>query len=188
MVLSVIGETDKRPFMYTLLKMCQALGDVLLVTNNRHYARLIEEPEEDIDGLAGYFQNVFIAVTDSTPDEASQEIGYNANDYEYIIYDHKVDATGDCILYIAGEEMSEEENEMLSYLEEDTDYKVISFGFGKKNKIPYTAKMFMNCEIVESKKILLPIDAKITSILAKIMSEYIGMPAKSLEKVVNSKK
>ena len=48
MILSVIGDTDKRPIMYTLLKVCQYLGDVLLVTNDRHYARLIEQPEEDV--------------------------------------------------------------------------------------------------------------------------------------------
>ena len=34
MILSVIGDTDKRPIMYTLLKVCQYLGDVLLVTND----------------------------------------------------------------------------------------------------------------------------------------------------------
>lgn len=30
MIISVIGETDKRPFMYTLLRICQYMGDVLL--------------------------------------------------------------------------------------------------------------------------------------------------------------
>ena len=48
MIISVIGETDKRPFMYTLLRICQYMGDVLLVSDDRHYKRLIEEPEEDV--------------------------------------------------------------------------------------------------------------------------------------------
>lgn len=187
MVLSIIGETEKRPFIYTLLKMCQTFGDVLLVTSDRRYARLIEEPEDDIDGMAGYFQNVFIVVTDSTPDEASMEIGYNLDDYECVIYDHKVDATGDCIIYIAGAEMSESENEMLSYLEEGTDYTTIGFGFGK-NKIPYTTKMFMNCELVEAKKVLLPIDPHITTAVAKCLSKDLNMPVRALEKIVNTKK
>ena len=72
MIISVIGETDKRPFMYTLLRICQYMGDVLLVSDDRHYKRLIEEPEEDVEVYAGHFQNTFIVVTDKTPDEAMQ--------------------------------------------------------------------------------------------------------------------
>lgn len=131
MILSVIGDTDKRPIMYTLLKVCQYLGDVLLVTNDRHYARLIEEPEEDVEVTAGHFQNIFIVVTDKTPDEASQAVGYRVDDYEFIIYDNKVDVAGDSIIYVAGCEMSDTEYSMLSYLEEG-DYITINFGFGKR--------------------------------------------------------
>lgn len=187
MILSIVGETDKRPVMYTILKVCQYLGDVLLVTNDRHYARLIEEEEEDVEVMAGHFQNVFIVVTDLTPDEASVEVGYNTDDYEYIIYDNKIDAEADMTIYVAGCEMSERESEMLDYMEEGEDYQVINFGFGKKNKIPYTGKMFENCELIEGKKILLPVDAKISAMVIKLLSEEVGVPAKTLEKVVNSK-
>lgn len=187
MILSVIGDTDKRPFVYTILKVCQALGDVLLVTNNRHYARLIEEPEEDVDAIAGHFQNTMIVVTDMTPDEASEVVGYNAEDYEYIIYDNQLDAEGDLTLYIAGCDMSDREKEFLEYLEDGVDYHTIRFGFGKKNVIPYTAKMFQACEIVEGKHLLVPVDAKITSALCKLLADSFGMPAKNLEKVVNKK-
>ena len=185
MILSVIGETDKRPVMYTLLKMCQYLGDVLLITNDRHYARIIEGVEEDVEVIAGHFQNVFIVVTDLTPDEASQAVGYNNDDYEYIIYDNKIDPDGDITIYVAGCEMSVWESEELEYFEED-EYSTIRLGFGKGN-IPLTGKMFQNCEIIEGKKILIPVDPRISATLVKLLSSALGVPPKTLEKVVNSK-
>lgn len=187
MILSVIGDTDKRPIMYTLLKVCQYLGDVLLVTNDRHYARLIEQPEEDVEVTAGHFQNIFIVVTDKTPDEASQAVGYVAEDYEFIIYDNKVDVAGDVIIYVAGCEMSDAEYSALGYLEEG-DYITINFGFGKKNVIPYTGKIFSNCELVEGKHVLIPIDNKISTEVIKIMSPRVNVPEKTLTKAVMTSK
>lgn len=188
MILSIIGETEKRPIMYTILKVCQYLGDVLLITNDRHYARLIEEVEEDVEVVAGHFQNIFIVVTDLTPDEASQSVGYNVDDYEYIIYDNKVDPESDITLYVEGCEMSAWESEILEYLEEGEDYQTIGFGFGKKNKVPYSTKMFINCELIEGKKMLLPVDPKVSAMVIKLLAPELGVPAKTLEKVVNSKK
>lgn len=188
MILSVVGDTDKRPIMYTLLKVCQYLGDVLLVTNDRHYARLIEEPEEDVEIIAGHFQDIFIVVTDKTPDETSQAVGYVPEDYEFIIYDNKVDVSGDAIIYVAGCEMSEAEYSALGYLEEE-DYITINFGFGKKNVIPYTGKMFMNCELTEGKHVLVPIDNKISTDVVRILSPLVNIPEKTLMKaVMNNKK
>ena len=154
MIISVIGETDKRPFMYTLLRICQYMGDVLLVSDDRHYKRLIEEPEEDVEVYAGHFQNTFIVVTDKTPDEAMQAVGYEPEDYEFVIYDNQIDATSDLIVYVTGDSMSEWEKEQLDYLEEG-DYITIGLGFGKKNMVPYSTNMFKNVELVESKLSLL---------------------------------
>lgn len=187
MVISLIGDTDKRPFLYTLLKICQFLGDVLLVTNDRHLARLIEDEEDDVEVIAGHFQNTLVVVTDATPDDARILVGYNNEDYEYIIYDNTLDADGDLILYIAGCEMSERERDMLEYLEEGTDYHTIPFGFGKKNNIPYNGKMFYNCEIVEGKKVLIQIDSKISAALIKLLSPLLNIPEKTLSKAVMGK-
>lgn len=186
MVLSIIGETDKRPVIYSLLKVCQYLGDVLLVTNNRHYTRLIEEREEDLEVIAGHFQNIFIVVTDKTPDEASQAIGYTSDDYEFIIYDNKMDTSGDVIIHVAGCEMSEWEYSFLEYLNEE-DYHTINLGFGKKNVIPLTGKMFANCELVEGKRTLLPIDTKLTGTIVKLLSPLVNIPEKTLVKAVMKK-
>lgn len=186
MVISIIGETDKRPIVYTLLKICQFLGDVIFITNDRHYARLIEDKEEGLEVSSGHFQNTFIVVTDKTPDEAHMDVGYNNEDYDYVIYDNKLDSSGDLILYVKGCEMSKWEDFQLGYMDAD-DYTTISFGFGKKNVIPYTAAMFKNCELVEGKKTLLPIDSKITTVITKIMAPLVEIPEKTLVKAVMQK-
>lgn len=186
MIISVIGETDKRPFMYTLLRICQYMGDVLLVSDDRHYKRLIEEPEEDVEVYAGHFQNTFIVVTDKTPDEAMQTVGYEPEDYEFVIYDNQIDATSDLIVYVTGDSMSEWEKEQLDYLEEG-DYITIGLGFGKKNMVPYSTNMFKNVELVESRKTLLAIDSKLSVMVAKILAPDIGIPEKTMLKALGGK-
>lgn len=184
MVISVIGETDVRPFIYTLMKICQGLGDVLVVTNDRRYMRFIEyEGERSDEFVSGHFQNTTIIITDGTPDEAQVAVGYDSDDYEFIIYVNKLDADSDLMLYVQGMEMSEWEEEVLEYLEEGTDYQIIHFGFGK-NKIPMTSKMFMNCEVMESKKVLIQIDPNVTKVLCGIMSKELNIPANTLAKAV----
>lgn len=186
MVISVIGETDKRPFMYTLLMICQYMGDVLLVSDDRHYKRLIEEPEEDVEIYAGHFQNTFIVVTDKTPDEASQSVGYESDDYEFVIYDNLIDVTSDLIIYVTGDSMSEWEKEQLDYLEEG-DYVTIGLGFGKKNMVAYSTAMFKNVELVESRKTYLPIDSKLSAMVAKVLAPHIGIPEKTMLKALGGK-
>ena len=43
MQISIFGRTDKRACIYTLLKTLQPMGDVAVVTNNRHFMRLTED-------------------------------------------------------------------------------------------------------------------------------------------------
>lgn len=184
MIVSIIGDTDKRPVIYTLLKIFQTLGDVVLITNERHYGRLIEK-EEEIEGIvkAGYFQNTFIAVTDKTPDEARVAIQCNKDDYDYIIYDNKIEPECDKIIYIAGCEMSESEKDMLGDFEED-EYVTIGLGFGKKNMVKYSVNMFTNCELIEGKHTLLNVDNNLTNVVLKVVAPYLGFPAKTVEKAI----
>lgn len=187
MIISVIGETDKRPVIYTLLRVCQFMGDVLIVTNDRHYKRLIEHPEMDVEVYAGHFQNTFIVVSDATPDEVSQAVGYNATDYDYIIYDGQLDAASDVVVFVAGSDISDAENDMLDYLDEG-DYVTIGLGFGKKNAVPYSNNMFKNVELIEAKRTLLQVDSKLSAMVAKILSGPMGIPEKTMLKALGGGK
>lgn len=61
MQITVFGRTDKRACIYTLMKILQPLGDVAVITNNRHFTRLTED-----GGDFGFYQNISIFVTDVT--------------------------------------------------------------------------------------------------------------------------
>lgn len=183
MIVSVIGETEKRPILYTLLKVFQHLGDVLIISNDRHLGRLIETEDSDTGEVrAGHFQNTFIVITDKTPDEAKAEVGYEEDDYEFIIYDNKLEVESSLILHVTGSAVSSAEEDTFSYLDKN-DYVTIALGFGKGN-IPYTANMFKNCELVEGKKTLLQIDPNVTSRLVKLLSPLLNTDVKTLTKVV----
>lgn len=186
MVISVIGDTDKRPIMYTLLNLCQKLGDVLLVTKESRYSRFVEDDDTGDDLVSGFFQNVYIIISSLSADEVQSEAGYNRDDYEYIIYDNILDSDSDLILYVQGCEKTLREESVLEYLD-DSEYTTWYFGFGKKNKIQVTSKMYLNCEVCEAKKVLLPIDNKLNSMVCKLIAQHSNIPEKNLLKLMNSK-
>lgn len=178
MIVAVYGETDKRPVIYTLIKLFQRLGDCCLISDNRHYKRLL-----DTDTNTGHYQNVFITVTDASPDEVFSEIGYESIDFENMIFDNTIPDNADLIIFVQGCSISENESDTLEYL---SSYETIGLGFGK-NMIPYTVTMFKNVELIEGKKHLLEIDKKLTHKLATILSEHLNMSAKNICKVVAKK-
>jgi len=110
MKIGFLGLTEKRPFLYTTLKILQGLGDsVLFVTTNLQYARLIMDEDyelEDIDGVfkAGAFQNTTIIVTSLTMDDLGPN-GLNVinpDEFQHCIYDNQVGAEVDYTLFIKG--------------------------------------------------------------------------------------
>lgn len=181
MVISLLGATDKRPVIYTLMKLFQTLGDTMLVTNDRHLKRLIDE-----EGNPGHFQNILIYVTDSSPDEVFAELGYDHNSFEFIIYDctEIVPDYTDMLIYVGSSgKISEDEETLLSMFPE---YKTINLGFGEKC-IPYTVDMFKHVELTEGLKHLGPCNPQIAQRLATFLTEPLKIPVKTILKVVTGK-
>ena len=181
MVISVVGETDKRPVIYTLMRLFQQLGDCALITNDRHLRRLIEN-----GGDVGHFQNIFIAVTDASQDEVFATIGYSKNDFENLIFDcyDQIPEYSDMVIYVGGAGGISEDLQVL--LDMQSEYKTINLGFGDKN-IPYTKEMFVACEMTEGLKHFVPINPQIASRIATFLTEPLNIPAKDIVKVVMSK-
>lgn len=178
MIVAVYGETDKRPVIYTLMKLFQKLGDTCLVSNDRHYKRLLPDNES-----MGNYQNVFIAVTEATPDEVFSEMGYDEDDFENLIFDNTFPENTDLIIFVEGCEVTELERETLEYVGE---YSTIGLGFGK-NVVPYTADMFKRIEIIEGKKFLTEVDKRVTHKVAELVSKPLNMPVSSICKVVSKR-
>lgn len=178
MIVAVYGKTDKRPVIYTLMKLFQKLGDTCLVSDDRHYTRLLNDGEN-----VGHYQNVFVAVSDAMPDEIFEEIGYTDEDFENFIFDNTIPDNADLIIFVEGCEISEIEKETLEYIE---NYITIGLGFGK-NSVPYSVDMFKNVELVEGKKLLVEVDKKLTKKIADALSKTLNMPASAICKVVSKR-
>lgn len=181
MVIAVLGQTDKRPVIYALTKLFQTLGSAAIFTADRHYKRLIDNGTN-----IGHYQNVFIAVTDASPDEIFKEVGYNQVDFEHIIYDciDQVPDYFDELVYVGGAGGPTEEEQII--LDMYPTHKKINLGFGEKN-IPYTVDMFKWVEQVEGLQHLGPVPAQIAQRIATLTTERIKMPAKNIIKVVSAK-
>lgn len=178
MIVAVYGETDKRAVIYTLMKLFQKLGDTCLVSNDRHYKRLLPDGEN-----MGHYQNVFIAVSDAMPDEIFAEMGYDDADFENMIFDNTIPPNTDVIIFVEGCEISPLETETLEYLD---SYETIGFGFGK-NMIPYTVDIFKKIETIEGKKFLCEVDKRLTKKVAEILSKPLNMPVQAICKVVSKR-
>lgn len=180
MKIVVYGSTDTRPFIYTLLKMLQPLGDIALFTDNLHYRRLIENGSE-----SGSFENNFIVSSSESILDIMEEYKLDDDEFEYYIYDNKIPEEYDLFLYICGCKPMDYEEETLEYL--DDNYTRVNFGFGDRN-IPYTVEMFKRCEQIESNRLLMEVDPKISKKLAEIMHSFINMSPYDLRKVVSKRR
>lgn len=174
----IYGETDKRPVIYTLLKLLQSLGDVALITTDRHFKRLT-------DGLdTGELEGIFISVGDYTPDDVFSALDMDVDDFEFVLYDGTIPEDHDSFIYVAGCNQSEEERDTLEYIDNPS---TLSLGYGK-NCIPYSVNMFKNIEEIEGFKSLKEVDPNVTKQVASIMAPILNMPANTIRKVVAKKR
>ena len=182
MVIAVVGRTDKRPVIYTLMKLFQSLGDCCVLTQDRHFRRLIE----DTDGYLGHIQNIMVSVSDASPDEIFVEMGYRKTDFEFIIYDciDLIPDESDLVIWVGGADgMTEDDETLLSMY---PGHKEINLGFGK-NAISYTVDMFKACETIEGLKHFVLPNQQIAQRLASFLTTYLNMSATNILKVVTKK-
>lgn len=198
MQITLLGQTDKRAVLYTLLRMCENLGDCAVVTNDRKLMRLMEEGPSD----QGTYRNIQIFVADTTPDDVWQDIGYAPSDFEFVFLDNIWSERTELTIYVKGAGDEEEDRYTLDMLEPE-DYVTIKMGspdkakgkkFGVKKKsedtsvsktynIPYEKAMLENLEHCEFYKELKQITQTATKVCAAIMAEHTNVPLKTLGKV-----
>lgn len=158
MTINVIGDCDKRPVLYTILKIAQTLGDVLLVTNRAMLRRLSDTGE-----TGGFYQNIMIAVTQDGIDDFFDSFEHQKNDFNTVIIDNIVAAESDVFVYVKGLNPTPEELELLETLE---NYEVIDMYKGKF----IDSKTYYNIEEFEALRDCCPMNAE----LAKAIGEILG--------------
>ncbi len=171
MIINIVGDCDKRPVLYTVMKICQTLGDTLLVTTDNRMLRLSDTRENQ-----GHYQNVMIAVATDGIDDFFEEFIYGPQDFANVIVDGMVSADADTTIYVKGLMPSEEEEDMLEYLDE---YSTIKLYEGKAASSP----MFLNCEKFEAFKTFAPINATIAAEVADALAKVANTSAVNLSKI-----
>lgn len=175
MVINIIGDCDKRAVLYTVLKICQTLGDVLLVSNSSRLMRLSDTKES-----YGHYQNVMVAITHDGFDDFLDNFEYDTNSFEYTVVDNITLAEADLVIYVEGLLQSEQEADMLEYIEE---YKTIPLYKGKL----FDANTCYNMEEFESMRTMCPINKKVASEVAKVLAGPLNTDAKTLETIAMTK-
>jgi len=180
MQIGVYGSTDKRPVVYALLKLLQATGDVALFSNNRHYKRLLEHGQSQ-----GHMANVMIAVSDSSPDEIFEEIGYTTDDFEHVVFDIQDTIPGELslVLHVKGYAVDEEEREFLEMI--GGEVKAIKLLYDGKSEreainVQPHSPLWRTVEQIEALRVLAPLPSKeLNRGLAVLLASQLGMKQKS---------
>ena len=186
MKIVIYGLTDTRPVVYTLLKMLQPMGNIVLHTENPHYKRLIENNLE-----IGDLENIFLVVSQDTLEEILELLEMDMEGFDYVLYDSIIPEEFDVLIHVCGVNISDyESSEVEDFFSGEAEgfsaYK-LNLGFGDKH-VPYSLEMFTNIEKIEAFRSLMEVDRRLTKYLANIMQKHLNTPANTLGKVVSKKR
>ena len=173
MVISVVGETDTRPLLYTLMKLCQGLGDVLVVSTSSRIQILSDTRES-----GGFYQNCMIAYTDDGLDIFLKDFGYTLKDFNFILLDNITAGEADITFHVSGLNPSDDELELLSYLENVVEFEQYS----SKN----LNGVFLNLEKFEGYKMMNQINPAISSFVATKLGPLLKLDPKNLVGILNT--
>lgn len=168
MIINIIGNCDKRPVLYTVMKVCQTLGDVLVVTSSSRLLRLSNTREN-----FGHYQNTMIAVTQEGIDDFFDNFQYDLSDFEYTIVDNITLGEADLVIYVEGLIKDESEMDTLEYIDE---FETIELYRGRL----FDAKTMYNLECFEAYANMQPIGSKVAEAVCKILSKAFNKDYKML--------
>lgn len=165
MVVNLLGECDKRPVLYTLIKLFQTLGDVLVVSDDPKIMRLADDN--------GHYQNTMIAYTSEGIDEFFVDFPYNKDDFEWTIIVNIPTADADLFLYVKSLLPSEDEQTMLEYLDEYETLELFKPGVLDKST-PYRVEQF------EAYRNMPPMSPGVVNAVCTVLSKHMNKDVKTL--------
>ena len=172
MIINVIGDCDTRPVLYTLIKFCQTVGDVLLITNNTRLARLSDTGE-----TYGHYQNVMIAITTDGIDDFLEEFKYGLNSFAYVIVDNISLAEAEVTVYVEGLEQSKREQDILEYVDNYETIKLFKGGL-------ISSDTYRKLEEFEALRNCCAINSKIAAAIGNVLAPKFGKDVKTFVDIV----
>lgn len=173
MVINIIGDCDKRPVLYTVMKICQSLGDVLLVSSSSRLIRLSDTRES-----YGHYQNTMIAITQDGIDDFFEDFMYDLSDFEFVIIDNIISADADVTIYVKGMLESEAEKDAIEYID---NVEVIDL---YKSKL-LSATTLYRCEEFEALRTMCPVEPKVADKVAPIIAKALNTDVKKILTLAN---
>ena len=174
MIINIIGDCDKRAVLYTVMKICQRLGDVALITSSSRLIRL-----SDTKADFGHYQNTMIAVTQDGIDDFWEQFRYGNDDFDFVIIDNIIDAEADVHIYCKGMVQSEDEENAIEYIE---NLNVIDLYKGRM----LSGDTLYRCEEFEALRNMCVISPKIADVVANILAKPFNTTAKNLFKIATT--
>ena len=175
MIINIIGDCDKRPVLYTVLKVCQTLGDVLLITNSTRLARL-----SDTRDTYGHYQNIMVAITTEGIDDFLEAFDYGLNSFAYVVVDNISLAEADVTIYVEGLNQSEYEQDTLEYVENYQTIKLYKGGL-------IDSSTLKRLEEFEALRNCCPIGTKIATAVGNILAPMFGKDVKTFVEIAMQK-
>jgi len=173
-IVNIFGKADHRSVIYTLLKFMQKNGDVLFVSSDPRYKRLLP-PYKSVDHL----ENILVSVTDDNLTAVLEQLHYDKQDFEEILYDGTPIDDADLYIYVQGTADDEEEAKLVEML------NPVIITIGKLGcKVPFSRKQLINCEKFEACKHPIEIDEVLTKEVANKIAPKYNIPAKTFMRVV----
>lgn len=174
MIVNLVGECDKRPIIYTLMKVFQTLGDVLLLTSDHRLLRLSDTREN-----GGHYQNVMIAYTIDGVDDFLEEFPYDLSDFTHVIIDNLVAGQADVTIFCHGLVDSDLEKDAIEYVD-DVQHIELYKGKGVQGTTMYA------CERFEAMRNMPPIHNTCAMDVAKIMHTPLNTSEANITKIAMS--
>ena len=184
MIIAALGYADKRPVLYALMKLLQSFGDVAVITQNRQLQRLLGDR-----GISGYFNNVFVKITDLKPEEAFPGTEYSYKEFDHIIFDSidMLPESYDICIHSRSFGLTEREEEFIGRVNDIVRY---NFMYGGKPEtgcvnIPVTFELIRSVEEFEARGFLLPVQSEaLLRNLSKLSAAYLKIPEKNALKIL----
>ncbi len=173
MIISVIGDCDKRPVIYCMIKVMQEFGSVLYLTSNSSALRLTP------NRLSGeHYQNTMVVYTEDGFDDYFDNCGYTPDDFGCVLLDNVECAEADLTVYVAGMVQSPAESAVLEYTEEYSTINLFS-------RSVYDGSIMRKVEEFEAFSNLCPMPYKVVSAVVPVLSKLHLAESKALMKIAN---
>jgi len=175
----LLGFTDKRPVIYSLLKVLGQVGRTLLVTPNLQYSQLSEHYEQDFEAMG-----VRVICEPISFGEILAEL--EQDEYNYTVFDCLVEVPEKVDIALIQDNL-EYYQDLLDGTDGDTYRLFINKALTAEKKDTYemapAAQLEKTCRLIEEKKLPYPFTSSVhNKVMSALLGQILQIPPQSIMK------